>query len=67
LGRKGRAILTWLSISGRTYRVQYKTELTQASWTDRSGDVTAAGAVSTKTDNTLGSASPRFYRVALLP
>lgn len=57
----GVATLTWPSISNQNYRVQYKTALTNANWTDLPGDVTASGTNASKTD-TLG-ASNRFYRV----
>lgn len=57
----GVATLTWPAISNRTYRVQYKTSLTNAGWTDLSGDVTATSTNATKTD-AFGTTA-RFYRV----
>ena len=58
--------LIWTSISGTSYRIQFKTNIDDA-WSDLSGDVTAAGSTATKTDNTLGTSSRRFYRVSVLP
>jgi hypothetical protein len=51
ISRSGTVVaLVWSSQPGRTYRVQYKNDLTGASWTDLAGDVTATGATATKTD-----------------
>jgi hypothetical protein len=58
--------LTWPSIAGRSYRVQFKSELTATNWNDLPGDISAAGSVATKTD-VLAGASQRFYRVQLRP
>ncbi len=63
----GSATLTWTSITGRTYRVQYRTNITDLSWFDLSGDLLANGNSATKTDNTIGTALTRFYRLCLLP
>lgn len=63
----GSATLIWTSISGRTYRVQYRANITDSSWLDLSGDVLATTNTATKTDSTLGIALTRFYRVSLLP
>jgi hypothetical protein len=60
----GTADLSWLSVPGRTYRVQYMSVLTNTSWTDVNGDVVATGISSSKTDD-LGDAG--FYRVVESP
>ena len=60
----GVANLSWSSVPGRTYRAQYKSALTDASWVDVAGDVTATGISSSKT-NTPPDA--RFYRVVESP
>jgi hypothetical protein len=57
--------LFWNAISGQTYRVQFKQNLSSANWTDLPPDVTAAGSSASKTD-TIGS-SARLYRVQVLP
>lgn len=66
---QGGGIVTfrWNSVPGQTYRVQYKGTLSDPSWTDLSGDVTASALTATKSDNTLGAAAQRFYRVVELP
>ena len=63
----GSATLIWSSITGRTYRVQYRANITDPSWLDLSGDVFATTSTATKTDSTIGTALTRFYRVSLLP
>ena len=60
------AVITWDSVPGKTYRLQYKTTVNSTSWFDVSPDVTATG-LSTSGTNTLDNNSQRFYRVMLLP
>ena len=57
--------LSWTSIPGRIYRVQYSPNLSANSWVDLPGDITASGSTASKTDTR--TAALRFYRVALLP
>ena len=57
--------ISWTAILGQTYRLQYKTNLTDAAWVDLSTDVTA-------TNGTMNISDPaiypqRFYRLLLLP
>ena len=59
-------VLAWNSIPGRTYRVQFKNDLTETAWSDLPGDVTATGTVSSKSDS-IGAATQRFYQILLLP
>jgi hypothetical protein len=63
----GSATLVWTSITGRTYRVQYRTNITDPSWFDLSGDVLSLSNTAIKTDNSIGTALRRFYRISLLP
>jgi len=63
----GGANLIWYAVSNRTYRVQYKADLSSTDWTDLAGDIPATGGTASKTDTTLGNATQRFYRVLLLP
>ncbi|MEO7297053.1 MAG: reprolysin-like metallopeptidase [Verrucomicrobiota bacterium] len=58
--------LTWVALSGRTYRVQYKTDLNQLTWIDLSGDVTANSTTASKND-TIAATGSRFYRILVLP
>ena len=62
----GNVTIVWSAVSGRAYRVQFKTDLKTATWNDVAGDVTATDATATKTDAAV-SGSERFYRVMLLP
>jgi hypothetical protein len=57
--------ITWLALSGETYRVQYKNGLGDLQWNDLVPDVVASGSMASATDP-LGNGS-RFYRVRLLP
>jgi autotransporter-associated beta strand protein len=58
------ATITWTAIAGQTYRVQYKDNLDDVSWTDLTPDVTASGSPASATETAV---SQRFYRVAVLP
>ena len=60
----GVANLSWTSVPGRTYRVQYKSALADATWTDMAGDVTATGISSSLTN---APPDVRFYRVVESP
>jgi hypothetical protein len=56
--------LSWNSQAGKVYRVQAKNSLTNPSWTDISGGITATGTVTSWTDSNIHSTPRRFYRVA---
>ena len=58
--------LTWSSIAGQTYRVQYTTDVEGTNWTDLPPDVTANDTTASQTDPNL-SDTQRFYRVMVLP
>ncbi|HXP61131.1 MAG TPA: LamG-like jellyroll fold domain-containing protein [Dongiaceae bacterium] len=58
--------LTWTSIPGRSYQLQFKTDLTQPTWTNLGSPLLATTPLSSASD-TLASAPQRFYRVLLLP
>jgi uncharacterized repeat protein (TIGR01451 family) len=62
----GALTLTWSSISGQTYRVQYSTNLTGTNWTDFPPDVTANDVTASKTDSNLTNVQ-KFYRIMVLP
>ena len=57
--------LTWQSVPGWNYRVQYKDALTAPVWNDVSGDVNATGISASKTTTITNSV--RFFRVQWLP
>jgi len=60
------ATITWTSVSGNTYRLQYKTNWDDASWTDFSPDVPATGATTSAQDD-ISAQTQRLYRVMLVP
>jgi hypothetical protein len=59
----GGITIQWTSVPGFTYRVLYKSRLTDTDWTDLSGDIAAASDVTTWTDFLTTGVSQRFYRI----
>ena len=59
--------LSWTSLSGGTYRVQYSADLLTTNWNSLGGDVTAGGSTTSKTDGPPSTTTNRFYRVLVLP
>jgi uncharacterized delta-60 repeat protein len=57
--------LHWTAIPGRTYRLQYRTDLGSTEWSDLLPDVVALTNTASKTDPMTNS--QRFYRAFLLP
>ena len=53
--------LSWTSIFGGQYRVQFSADLLTTNWNGLSGDVIASGSTASKTDGL--TATNRFYRV----
>ena len=62
----GTVLLRWTSVPNRRYRVQFKTSLTDAEWSELSGDVQATGTTAARSDTPAPSAQ-RFYRVKVVP
>jgi hypothetical protein len=62
----GISTVSWNSIAGQTYRLQFKTNLTDTSWQSATPDVTATAPTASATNGTAG-VRQRFYRVLLLP
>jgi hypothetical protein len=60
------ATIAWSSKSGRTYRLQYKSNLSDSQWIDIPPDLAASGDTASASDSTSGIPQ-RFYRVVLLP
>lgn len=58
--------LTWTSLPGQRYRLQYQSELGIGPWTDLPSEVLAT-ADSTTAEDAPGMATRRFYRVQVLP
>jgi hypothetical protein len=59
-------LLSWSASAGLTYRVQYKTNLTDNVWQTLGSDVAATNTTCFKSDTSLGGALQRFYRVMLV-
>jgi hypothetical protein len=58
-------MLNWAAFPGRTYRVQFSSTPTSGNWTNLTGDVSATGVSSSKSD--VSTNDTRYYRVLLLP
>jgi PKD repeat protein len=58
--------ISWESISGVTYRVQYITNLGGSNWSDLPPNVTATEDTAITTDS-IGTDMQRFYRVVVVP
>jgi hypothetical protein len=57
--------LRWTSVPGRSYRLEYKTRLSDANWTSLAERLTATDTTS-MVGNNIGTAPQRFYRVVQL-
>ena len=66
LSAPGNPIIRWAATLGSTYRVEYKSELSDPVWTEVAGEVTAAAATAEKADPSAIPAAQRFYRIQLL-
>jgi fibronectin type 3 domain-containing protein len=55
--------LTWNSQPGISYRVQFKSSMTQANWTELSGSIVATDSTTSWVDPAPMTDSQRFYRV----
>ena len=66
INSNGVVSLTWNSVSGTVYRVQYTPELGIDTWSNLVPDVQATGTTASTSDDT-GGAGQRFYRVLQLP
>jgi hypothetical protein len=60
----GGATLTWPTVPGSTYEVDYKNSLSDTSWTSATR-VTATSSTTSWTDTSAAGASQRFYQVIL--
>jgi hypothetical protein len=55
--------LNWSTSSGLKYRVQYKTNLSDATWQTLGADILATNTATSLTDSTTSNVSQRFYRI----
>ncbi len=60
---EGVATITWSTVIGSTYRLQYKDDLGDTNWTDIAPDILATDNSASGT-NTLGASQTRFYRIS---
>lgn len=59
--------VTWVSQPGLTYRVLSKTKLSQPTWSNRSGNVTATTTNTSWVDSAVTRNDSRFYVVEMVP
>lgn len=62
---QGSVVLTWSSLPGRKYRVQFKADLAGGAWLNVGAVVTASGPMASMTDSS-GTMTQRFYRVVMV-
>jgi hypothetical protein len=62
----GSVSLTWSTVPGRSYQLQFKTDLTQGTWSNLGGPVTASDWTISFTDSSAAD-TQRLYRVGILP
>jgi hypothetical protein len=62
----GVATITWSSVAGHTYQLEYSDTLTATNWTSVIPTVPASNSTCSTT-NAVGNKLHRFYRVSLLP
>ena len=58
--------LSWSTMPGQKYRLQYKTNLTATAWISLGSSVTATGPVMSAPDTVCANAQ-KVYRVVLIP
>jgi hypothetical protein len=62
----GNVVITWSSVAGRSYQLQYKNDLNATNWNNITPNVLATGPASSVTNNP-GNATLQVYRVGLMP
>ncbi|HKX61649.1 MAG TPA: hypothetical protein VJS65_07390, partial [Verrucomicrobiae bacterium] len=61
-GANGQVSISWPTVAGKNYRVAYKNDFSQTSWTDL-GSVAGTGAIASYTDTPGAGVPRRFYIV----
>jgi len=56
-------VITWATVSGRVYHLQYCSNLAANTWVTLPGDVIATGTTASKSDEPSSNTLMRFYRV----
>ena len=62
----GQITITWQSAPGRSYRVQYKDDLSQTNWNDLERGVIVNGSSAVCWDTRARTSNQRFYRILLV-
>jgi hypothetical protein len=62
----GQITIAWPSMPGRSYRVQYKDDLSQTNWNDLGSGTMVVGSSAACSDTWAGTSHQRFYRVMLV-
>ena len=60
------AAITWEAVPGRSYHLEYKNDLSEATWRVVPAGVMVNGSKAICVDNTVAVSSQRFYRVTLV-
>ena len=60
----GTLFITWTSVAGQSYQVQYRMDLSQGGWTNLGGVLVATNTSATTSDS-VGQDARRFYRVVV--
>ena len=63
----GQIALSWSSVAGQKYQLQYSSDLSPTSWTNLSETISASDGITTAEDDSGLNPVQRFYRVVLLP
>ena len=63
----GNTTILWSATPGRSYQVQFKSNVTDVGWTDVPGVTIATGSIASRLDSLGGSGGNKFYRVVLVP
>jgi len=58
-------ILSWPSIAGQNYQLEYKDDLSAPTWTPLGSPVTGTGGTLTSI-NSFGASNQRFFRLRLI-
>lgn len=62
----GSTTLLWSSVPGKTYRLEFKDDLSSSTWSSIGEDIFAIGSTSSRNDPFLNPSGRRFYRVLVV-
>jgi hypothetical protein len=66
-GPNGGTTILWPSVSGKSYRVEFKEALSETGWSSLPGMISGTGGTATAQDQNPSINGLRFYRVVVLP